>query len=57
MEYPRDGTGTTDKIFSYIPPDVKLEHLYRIFTGLTKRPSKRIIENAKPARRAQGRII
>jgi len=44
-EYLRDGT--TDKIFSDIPPDVKLEHLYRIFTELNGQYQDYLIVQAK----------
>jgi transcriptional regulator with XRE-family HTH domain len=44
-EYLRDGT--TDKMFSDIPPDEKLEHLYRIFTELNKQHQDFLIVQAK----------
>jgi transcriptional regulator with XRE-family HTH domain len=44
-EYLRDGT--TDKIFSDIPPDAKLEHLYRIFTELNSQLQDYLIVQAK----------
>jgi transcriptional regulator with XRE-family HTH domain len=44
-EYLRNGT--TDKIFSDIPPDAKLEHLYRIFTELNSQLQDYLIVQAK----------
>ena len=39
--------GTTGKIFSDIPPDEKLEHLYSIFTELNKQHQDFLIVQAK----------
>jgi hypothetical protein len=52
-DYLRDGT--TDKIFSDIPPDAKLEHLYRIFTELNSQLQDYLIVQAKELLKMQNR--